>query len=110
MGISAMDFERVMGIVRAYEGRIDKDFKIPQKEYEERYQNVWKKLDEKKIDMGFFFWYREMPGDGIYLTGYNPTIERASGVIAPGNVLFFWPDLNPVSFQKNPDWDWTPVL
>lgn len=84
MGISAMDFERVMGIVRAYEGRIDKDFKIPQKEYEERYQNVWKKLDEKKIDMGFFFWYREMPGDGIYLTGYNPTIERASGVIAPG--------------------------
>ena len=45
MGISAMDFERVMGIVRAYEGRIDKDFKIPQKEYEERYQNVWKKLD-----------------------------------------------------------------
>ena len=62
MGISAMDFERVMGIVRAYEGRIDKDFKIPQKEYEERYQNVWKKLDEKKIDMGFFFWYRDAGG------------------------------------------------
>ena len=84
MGISTMEFERVMKIVKAYEGRIDKDFKIPPEEYEVRYRNVWKRLEEKEIDMGFFFWYREMPGDGIYLTGYNPTIERASGVIAPG--------------------------
>lgn len=37
-----------------------------------------------KLTLAFFFWYREIPGDGIYLTGYNPTIERASGVIAPG--------------------------
>ncbi|MCD7990340.1 MAG: hypothetical protein LUK37_00540 [Clostridia bacterium] len=54
MGISTMEFERVMEIVKAYEGRIDKDFRIPLEEYEMRYQNVWKRLDEKKIDMGFF--------------------------------------------------------
>ena len=51
MGISTMEFERVMKIVKAYEGRIDKDFKIPPEEYEVRYRNVWKRLEEKEIDL-----------------------------------------------------------
>lgn len=84
MNLSTNDWEKVAKIIKVYEERIDKDFKIPLSEYEERYKKVWKQLEERDIDMGFFFWYREMPGDGIYLTGYNPTIERASGVIAPG--------------------------
>lgn len=84
MNILQSDWEKVSGIIKAYEGKIDKDFKVPLEEYETRYEKVWEKLREREIDMGFFFWYREMPGDGIYLTGYNPTIERASGVIAPG--------------------------
>lgn len=84
MNLTERDWKKITEIIRAYEGKIDKNFKIPLPEYEERYEKVWKELEERNIDMGFFFWYREMPGDGIYLTGYNPTIERASGVIAPG--------------------------
>lgn len=77
------DLKKVMSILTIYEKKIDKTFKIPLSEYEQRYKKVWKELEEKKIDLGFFFWYREMPGDGIYLTGYNPNIERASGIISP---------------------------
>lgn len=84
MNLTEKDWGKVSEIVKAYERKLDKDFKIPLEEYEQRYEKVWKELEARKIDMGFFFWYREMPGDGIYLTGYNPTIERASGVIAPG--------------------------
>ncbi len=84
MKLTPKDMEKVMEILRYYEPKIDKNFTIPLAEYETRYKRVWKQLEERKIDLGFFFWYREMPGDGIYMTGYNPTIERASGVITPG--------------------------
>lgn len=84
MKLSMQDMEKVFGIIREYEPKIDKSFSIPLEEYEERYRKVWEQLEKRGIDLGFFFWYREMPGDGIYMTGYNPTIERASGVIAPG--------------------------
>ena len=84
MNLTEKDWKKITKIIQAYEEKIDKDFKIPLSEYEERYEKVWEQLRDRGIDMGFFFWYREMPGDGIYLTGYNPTIERASGVIAPG--------------------------
>ncbi len=83
--ISETDFLKIKEIIEEYDKKIDKNFKIPLDEYDKRYQKVWKELEKRGIDMGFFFWYREMPGDGIYLTGYNPTIERASGVIAPGH-------------------------
>ena len=82
--LTSAEFEKVEKIISAYAGKIDKDFEIPLSEYEERYKKVWTRMEEENLDIGFFFWYREMPGDGIYLTGYNPNIERASGVIAPG--------------------------
>lgn len=84
MKLSVQDMEKVFKIIEAYEPKIDKDFQIPLEEYEERYEKVWEQLKARNIDLGFFFWYREMPGDGIYMTGYNPTIERASAVITPG--------------------------
>lgn len=84
MKVTAQDMQKVFSIIEAYEGKIDKSFKIPLAEYDTRYPKVWKELEARGIDLGFFFWYREMPGDGIYLTGYNPNIERASGVISPG--------------------------
>lgn len=84
MKLTVQDWEKVTKIIEHYEPQIDKDFEIPLSEYEERYARVWKVLEERNIDLGFFFWYREMPGDGIYMTGYNPNIERASAVIAPG--------------------------
>lgn len=84
MQLTSKDMEKVAEVIRHYEPKIDKNFAIPLAEYEVRYEKVWKALKERDIDLGFFFWYREMPGDGIYMTGYNPTIERASGVIAPG--------------------------
>ena len=83
MELNIQDLEKVLNVIRSYEGKIDKNFRIPLEEYEERYAKLWSKLAERNIDLGFFFWYREMPGDGIYLTGYNPNIERASGVISP---------------------------
>lgn len=84
MTITSNDMQKVFNVIEHYEGKIDKEFKIPLGEYQERYEKIWKLMEERNIDMGFFFWYREMAGDGIYLTGYNPNIERASGVIAPG--------------------------
>lgn len=84
MKLTMQDMEKVFRVIAHYEPQIDKDFTIPLEEYQTRYEKVWAELEARKIDLGFFFWYREMPGDGIYMTGYNPTIERASGVIAPG--------------------------
>ncbi len=82
MNIPFGEMKRVFDVIKHYDQKIDKNFKIPLEEYESRYKKIWVELEKRKIDLGFFFWYREMPGDGIYLTGYNPTIERASGVIA----------------------------
>lgn len=84
MKLSVQDMEKVFKIIEAYEPKIDKTFQIPLEEYDDRYAKVWAQLKARDLDLGFFFWYREMPGDGIYMTGYNPTIERASAVIAPG--------------------------
>ena len=84
MKVNNQDMEKVFRIIEHYEPMIDRDFSIPLEEYETRYEKVWEQLKQRDVDLGFFFWYREMPGDGIYMTGYNPTIERASGVIAPG--------------------------
>jgi len=84
MKLNTADMEKVFEIIRRYEPKLDLGVKISADEYAERYRRVWRELEARKIDLGFFFWYREMPGDGLYLTGYNPNIERASGVIAPG--------------------------
>ena len=84
MFLNAEDFNKVNAILEHYEKEIDLNTSIPLDEYEERYKKVWAKMEEMELDVGFFYWYREMPGDGIYLTGYNPTLERASGIIAPG--------------------------
>ena len=82
--LQAKDFDKIDSIVARYRPKIDVSIRIPIVEYERRYEQVHAGLREKEIDLGFFYWYREMPGDGLYLTGYNPTIERASGLIAPG--------------------------
>lgn len=84
MKLSYKDMKKVFHVINHYESKLDLKQGIPLPEYHDRYQSVWKELETRGIDLGFFFWYREMPGDGLYLTGYNPTIERASGVIAVG--------------------------
>ena len=60
MEMNLQDMSKVFDIIKAYEGKIDKSFKIPISEYEARYAKILEKLDERKIDLGFFFWYREM--------------------------------------------------
>ena len=84
MNLSAKDMEKVLQIIESYQQKLDLSKEIPLEEYQQRYEKVWAEMEQRNIDLGFFFWYREMPGDGLYLTGYNPTIERASGVIAVG--------------------------
>ncbi len=84
MNLTMKDMEKVYRIIERYEQKLDLSIGIELSEYHERYKKVWDELEKRGIDLGFFFWYREMPGDGLYLTGYNPTIERASGVITPG--------------------------
>jgi hypothetical protein len=84
MSLTAEDMKKVSNIITGYEAILDLSVRIPLAEYHERYKKVWSELDKRNIDLGFFFWYREMPGDGLYLTGYNPTIERASAVMTPG--------------------------
>lgn len=84
MFLSSEDMQKVTNILAHYEKEIDLTTAIPLSEYETRYEKVWKRMEEQNIDVGFFYWFREMPGDGVYLTGYNPTLEKASGAIAPG--------------------------
>lgn len=84
MNLSLNDMKKVFRILEHYEKQLNFTKNIPLSEYRQRYKKVWEEMEKRDIDLGFFFWYREMPGDGLYLTGYNPTIERASGVIAVG--------------------------
>ena len=82
MKLSYEDMKKVFHIIEHYQEQLDLNKGIPLAEYHQRYERVWAEMKKRGIDLGFFFWYREMPGDGLYLTGYNPNIERASGVIA----------------------------
>jgi Xaa-Pro aminopeptidase len=84
MRLTPEDIQRVDLIIGQYSEKLDLGFKIPDSEYQQRYEKVWKEMEKQGIDLGFYYWYREYPGDGLYLTGYNPTLERASGVIAAG--------------------------
>lgn len=84
MRLTSEDTAKIFRILKRYEKQLDLSKKISHTEYHTRYKKVWAELDKRNIDLGFFFWYREMPGDGLYLTGYNPNIERASGVITGG--------------------------
>ena len=79
MHLNTSDIQKVNEIISSYDSKMDISIHIPFAEYQSRFERVWEKMKEQSIDIGFFFWYREMPGDGVYLTGYNPTIERASG-------------------------------
>ncbi|WP_343210613.1 M24 family metallopeptidase [Anaerolentibacter hominis] len=84
MFLTLKDYEKVQQVVDHYAAKLDLSAAIAKEEFYARYKKVWKQLEERELDFGFFFWYREMPGDGIYLTGYNPTLEKACAVIAPG--------------------------
>ncbi len=81
MMLTGNDLRKVERIVAEYEGKLDLSVQISADEFKVRQRRVQDELKKRDIDLGVFFWYREMPGDGIYLTGYNPTIERASGLI-----------------------------
>lgn len=84
MFLTSDDFKKVQQVVEHYAAKVDLSAGISKEEYHTRHKRVWDKLTEKGLDFGFFFWYREMPGDGLYLTGYNPTLEKACAIIAPG--------------------------
>ena len=81
MSLSESDHRKIDELLSRYEGEIDLGISVPAEEFKQRWTRVQTQLKRRDLDVGFFFWYREMPGDGIYLTGYNPTIERASGLI-----------------------------
>jgi hypothetical protein len=83
MRLTAEDYQKIDRILQHYEDKVDRSVRIPNEEYDRRYEKVWAEMEKLGIDLGFYYWYREFPGDGIYLTAYNPTLERASGVIAP---------------------------
>lgn len=84
MFLTSQDYEKIGQVIEHYTKKLDLSVRIPEEEFFSRHKKVWEKLEERRLDFGFFFWYREMPGDGIYLTGYNPTLEKACGIIAPG--------------------------
>ncbi|MCK5736662.1 MAG: M24 family metallopeptidase, partial [Spirochaetaceae bacterium] len=81
MQIDKDDFEKVEIIIKKYEKEINLSIHISNAEFIERQKIVQKELKKRGIDVGIFFFYREMPGDGLYLTGYDPTIERSAGFI-----------------------------
>ena len=58
MFLNADDFKKVNAILEHYEKKIDLNTTIPLDEYEKRYQNVWAKMEEMGLDVGFFYWYR----------------------------------------------------
>lgn len=81
MQVDNAAFKRVEKIIEKYEKEIDLSVHISNEEFIERQKKVQKELKRRDIDVGIFFFYREMPGDGLYLTGYDPTIERSAGFI-----------------------------
>ena len=84
MFLTKEDYQKVAQIIEHYTPKIDLSVKISLDEYRARHAKVWAEMEKRGLDLGYFFWYREMPGDGLYLTGYNPTLEKACGVITPG--------------------------
>ena len=86
MRLTADDFKKIDKVIAEYERQIDLSACISTEEFKERRQKVQENLKKRDLDIGLFFWYREMPGDGIYLTGYNPTVERACGLIGQEGV------------------------
>jgi Xaa-Pro aminopeptidase len=83
--LESNDYRRIESIVEDYSGQIDLLINVPDAEFITRQKTVQAELKKRGLDLGIFYWYREMPGDGIYLTGYNPTIECASGLIGQEN-------------------------
>ncbi len=80
--IQMKEMESVLRIIEDYSKKVSTDLKIRPEEFKQRHASLQERMAQRGLDYGLFFWYREMPGDGIYLTNYNPTIERASGVIS----------------------------
>lgn len=67
--------------------KINLEKKIPRSEFEERIENIKKKLVERDIDIGFIYGTHCMPGDIQYLCGYDPQIENVAGAISPSGFL-----------------------
>ena len=67
--------------------KIDLNKKIPKKEFEERVENIQRQLAERNIDIGFVYGTHSMPGDILYLCGYDPQIENSAAAISPTGFL-----------------------
>ncbi len=80
----ADDFEKVMKVVEAYRGRVDRTRLVGLDEYERRVKAVQDALAKEGFKIGFVFCDEHYCGDVPYLGGNtNLSIEQVAGVIGP---------------------------
>jgi len=70
-----------------FPNNIDHNFEIPQEEYKSRLTTLQNNLHELNIDIGIAYGTPYLPGDLLYLTGYEPQLENALVLISPEDLI-----------------------
>jgi Xaa-Pro aminopeptidase len=60
---------------------IDTTKKIPKEEFENRVKKLQDEMDRRNIDLGIAYGSPLVPGDVIYLSGYDPHLEIAAAIV-----------------------------
>lgn len=77
-------WEKILRVVEAYQGRIDPLYTTPPEEFQRRQRLVQAALAEAGHDIGFVFSDEHYRGDVPYLGGNtNISVEQVAGVIGP---------------------------
>lgn len=66
---------------------VDVSVKIPKSDYEARCAKLRSEMEKRGIDIGFTFGSPFMPGDVMYLTGYDPVLENNMVMISKDKVF-----------------------
>lgn len=61
--------------------QIDRSVRIPQGEFEQRCAKLRKNMEARKIDIGLCYATPYMPGDVLYLSGYDSNLENSALLI-----------------------------
>lgn len=61
--------------------------RITAAEFQERLDEVRRRLDERGLEVGLAYATEHMPGDVQYLTGYDPHLENAAALVLPHQII-----------------------
>jgi len=66
---------------------VDTSVKIPYSDYVKRSEELREKMAERKIDVGLAFGTPYLPGDVMYLTGFDTAVENAIALISKDKLI-----------------------